>query len=82
MIRYETLDIPELERRLRAIDEEEINKIKKIREAYHHSKVVIKQLMEEQVRGGVRLHKEPVKEEDDEIDKSKFFQDTSITIIV
>ena len=66
------MDIAELEKRLRAIDEEETSKIQKVEESYRQSKDVIKRLMDAQDVGGNIVNKQCVTEEDDDIDKSEF----------
>ena len=72
LTRYERMDIAELEKRLRAIDEEETSKIQKVEESYRQSKDVIKRLMDAQDVGGTTVNKQCVTEEDDDIDKSEF----------
>ena len=66
------MDIEELEKRLRTINEEESNKIKKVVESYQHSQKVIKQLMDEHLKGEANVLQPSVVEEEEEIDKSKF----------
>ena len=66
------MDIEELEKRLRTINEEESNKIKKVVDSYQYSQKVIKQLMDEHLNGEVNVLQPSVAEEEEEIDKSKF----------
>ena len=80
MIRYKNLEMEELEKKLRAIDEEEQNKIRKIHECYHYTKFLIKRLMYEQDRSKVTsysrhvLHvlQQTMSEEEEDRDKSTF----------
>ena len=66
------MDIEELEKRLRTINEEETCKIKKVVESYQHSQRVIKQLMDEHLKGEANILQPSVVEEEEEIDKRKF----------
>ena len=66
------MDIEELEKRLRTINEEESNKIKKVVDSYQYSQKVIKQLMDEHLNGEANVLQPSVVEEEEEIDKSKF----------
>ena len=66
------MDIEELEKRLRTINEEESNKIKKVVDSYQYSQKVIKQLMDEHLNGEVNVLQPSVVEEEEEIDKRKF----------
>ena len=66
------MDLEELEKRLHAINEEESNKIQKVRESYQNSKKVINQLMEEQTLCGSSVITQPVAEEEEDIDKSMY----------
>ena len=74
------MDIEELEKRLRTINEEEICKIKKVVESYQHSQKVIKQLMDEHLKGEVNVLQPSVVEEEEEIDKRKFSKQIYKTI--
>ena len=66
------MDIEELEKRLRTINEEESCKIKKVVESYQHSQKVIKQLMDEHLKGEANILQPLAVEEEEEIDKRKF----------
>ena len=72
IFRYDRMDLEELEKRLRTINEEESNKIKKVVESYQHSQRVIKQLMDEHLKGEANIIQPSVVEEEEEIDKRKF----------
>ena len=74
------MDIEELEKRLRTINEEESCKIKKVVESYQHSQKVIKQLMDEHLKGEVNVLQPSVVEEEEEIDKRKFSKQIYKTI--
>ena len=74
------MDIEELEKRLRTINEEENCKIKKVVESYQHSQKVIKQLMDEHLKGEVNVLQPSVVEEEEEIDKRKFSKQIYKTI--
>ena len=67
------MEYEELERRLKAIDEEESNKIEKVQESYRNSKDVIKKLLDEQAVCGTSVPILSVNEEDEDIDKRMYF---------
>ena len=66
------MDIEELEKRLLTINEEETNKIKKVVESYHNSQKVIKQLMDEHIKGRTEDLRTSVVEEEEDVDKRKY----------
>ena len=74
------MDLEELERRLRTINEEETNKIQKVVESYQHSQKVIKQLMDDHIKGEANVLQSSVVEEEDEIDKRKYFVEVFLKI--
>ena len=78
--RYDRMDLEELERRLRTINEEETNKIQKVVESYQHSQKVIKQLMDDHIKGEANVLQSSVVEEEDEIDKRKYFVEVFLKI--
>ena len=80
MCRYQNLDLIELERRLCAIDTEEINKVQNVCESYDYTRKVIEHLMAEKQQGRSDLHRSrsvprrgqrSLDEEEDDVDISK-----------
>ena len=72
VLRYDNMDLDELESRLDKINKEEISKIKKVEESYNHTKEVMKQLMNDNLVVDTNTISKSLAEEEEDMDKSMF----------